>query len=183
MAGGQVVIIAARWILVAAGLMLALWAPAGLVDLQIRIVLILGLAVGNFFLHSQVLRKRPTLTPVAYAASAADLLVITVLVATAGGFDSQMYVFYFPAILAISVAFRPAASMAFAAVAVGTYGIICAATLDGGAAEVVITRLVMMAAVAVCGNMYWRIERDRRRGAHELRTRTTVATSEEAPSA
>ena len=50
---GQVVIVAARWILVLAGIFLALWNPAAMGELRIQIVLILALAVGNFYLHAR----------------------------------------------------------------------------------------------------------------------------------
>ena len=73
---GQFVIVAARWILVAAGLVLAVIAPEALGPLRIQIVLILGLAVANFYLHSQLLMKRPVVRPIAYAASVADIAAI-----------------------------------------------------------------------------------------------------------
>jgi len=106
LAHGQVVIIAARWILVMAGLVLALWNPAAMGELQTQVVLLLGLAGVNFFLHARLLMGRPISTPVVYAASVADLTVISIAIIVGGGFDSGLYVFYFPALLAVSVAFR-----------------------------------------------------------------------------
>src|SRR5689334_22217122 len=90
---GQVVIIAARWILIAVGLFL-----------------LLGL--GNFFMHAQLLKRRPVARPSALAASAIDVLVISALVASQGA-GSQVYVLYFPALLALSVAFEPAVTMVY----------------------------------------------------------------------
>ena len=167
LAHGQVVIIAARWILVVAGLVLALWNPAAMGELQISIVLILGLAVANFFLHSQVLMRGPVLENVAYAASAADIAVISLVIIVAGGFGSTIYVFYFPALLALSVAFPSRVTLAFAGAAMATYGLISVATAVGGDAATALTQLLMMAGVAFCGNVYWRIERNRRRDAAE----------------
>ena len=167
LAHGQVVIIAARWTLVVAGLVLALWNPAAMGELRISIVLILGLAVANFFLHSQVLMRGPVLANVAYAASAADIAVISLVIIVAGGFGSTVYVFYFPALLALSVAFPSRVTLAFTGAAMATYSLISVATTVGGDAATVLSQLLMMAGVAFCGNVYWRIERNRRRDAAE----------------
>ena len=165
---GQVVIISARWILVAAGLVLALWlddpADQSVGDLQIQIALILGLAMANFYLHAQLLMRKPVLEPVAYFASAADIAVISLMVAAMGGFESNLYVFYFPALLALSVSFRTEATFAFTGAAVVAYGLIALVTVGSGDVEFIMTRLLMLVAVGVCGNAYWRIERDRRAG-------------------
>ena len=167
---GQVVVVAARWILVGAGLLLALWNPDAMGELRVQIMLIVGLAVGNFFLHSQILMKRPVAAAIAYGASAADIAVISLIVIAAGGLESGLYVFYFPALLALSVAFRTEVTYTFAGAAIAAYGLIASVSLAGGdEGAVLITRMLMLAAVAVCGNIYWRTERDRRRAATETR--------------
>lgn len=162
LAHGQVVIIAARWVLVVAGLMLALWNPDSLGELQVSIVLILGLAVANFFLHAQVLMGKQTLAPVAYAASAADITVISLVLAVGGGFDTIPFVFYFPALLAISVAYPTRVVAAFTGGAVTIYDLISTFTAPADEAAVVLTNILMLGAVAVCGHVYSRIESDRR---------------------
>ena len=183
LAHGQVVIIAARWILVVAGLTLALWNPSGMGDLQVSIVFILGLAMANFFLHAHVLMGRPVSTSLAYAASAADVAVISLVVIVAGGFDTIPFVFYFPALLALSVAFPTRVTAAFAAATIATYGLISVATASPSEGANVIAQMVMLAGVAVCGNVYWRIERDRRglalgsRGTTEAQVRDEVPTT------
>ena len=175
LAYGQVVIIAARWVLVVAGLLLTLWYPdamgdpAAMGELRISVMLILGLAVANFFLHAQVLMRKPVLASVAYAASAADIAVISLVVIASGGFSANAYVFYFPALLALSVAFRSEVTFAFAGSAIVTYGLISMATMVSEDGAVLATRLLMLAAVAVCGNVYWRTERDRRKAAVQTR--------------
>jgi hypothetical protein len=168
LASGQVVIIAARWILALTGLLLALWSPESVGELRVQILVILFLAVANFYLQAQVLRRRPVLEPVAYAASAADLAIITLLVIANGGFRSDLYVFYFPALLAISVTFATTMTLAFAGGAMALYALVGLVSLgvDGEAGlQALLTRLLMLAAVAVCGNAYWRIEGERRRAA------------------
>ena len=77
--------------------------------------------------------------------------------------------FFFPALLGLSVAFRTEVTFAFAGAAIALYGLIATPAIvdDGGA--VLATRILMMAAIAVCGNIYWRTERDRRKAAVEAR--------------
>jgi len=159
---GQVVIITARWILVLAGLMLALWNPGDLGELRVALVLILGLALGNFFLHAQVIMRKPAIPTVAYLASAADLAIITVIVYLGGGFGASVYVFYLPALLAISVAFPTAVTASYALGAMGAYGLLALQTAAPSQADEVFTQLLIMGAVAYCGNVYWRIEHNRR---------------------
>ena len=166
---GQGVIIAARWILVAAGLMLAFWNQDDIGQLRFQIVLVLGLSVANFYLHSQVLMRKPSVPAVVLGASAADIAVISLIVVTQGGFASNLYVFYFPALLALSVTFRTEATIAFAAVTVAIYAAIASPAIVADDGQVLVTRLLILAAVALCGNMYWRIERDRRQAAAKVR--------------
>ena len=162
LSSGQVVIIAARWILVGAGLALTLWNASSVVDLQVSILLILGLAAANFFLHAHVLMGRPIPPYVAYAASGADLTVISLVLAVTGGFTSGAYVFYFPALLALSVAFPTRTAAWFTAAVAFSYGVI--ALTNGGANDgaTVLTQMIMLVAVSVCGHTYRRVEQDRR---------------------
>ncbi len=170
---GQSVIVAARWILVVSGLFLALWNPAEMSELRIQILFILLLAVANFYLQAQLLMKKPARSEVVYFASAADLTVISVMVILGGGFDSNVYVFYFPALLALSVAFSPAATALFAGGAASFYAFISLGSALFGDIDfqVMIARLLMMTAVAVCSQIYWGIERNRRGAAVNARKR------------
>ena len=167
LAHGQIVSVAARWILVGAGLLLALWSPASLGPLRLQVLVLLLIAVANFYLHAQILRKRIAFAGIAYLASAADLAVITTLVLTQGGFDSNLWVFYFPAVLALSVAFPPALTALFTGATVIVYGLVC--FFDSSVfwapenEPAVLVRLLMIGAVAVCGAIYRQIEADRRR--------------------
>ena len=168
---GQHVIVIARWILVAAALVLSLWLPESIDQLRLRIPVILLLAVGNFYLHAQLLRRKPVINTVAYAASAADFFVITLLIASEGGFKSGIFIFYFPALLGIALAFPTMLALTYLATVVAIYGGMAFGSAPAGSADVVIVRLLMLASIAVCGNLYWRIERDRRSAAVQpLRT-------------
>ena len=92
MAEGQIVIICARWLLVLAALLLTLWSPGpdALADIRLRVPVLLLLAVANFYLHAQVLMRRPVAANIIYAASVADIIVITLLLLAQGSFASPL---------------------------------------------------------------------------------------------
>jgi glucan phosphoethanolaminetransferase (alkaline phosphatase superfamily) len=160
---GQIVIVTARWLMIGVGLVLTLAYPtAALGDLRLQVSLILLLAIANFYLHAQVIRGRPIPLWAAYAASGADLLVISLLVAAQGGFGSYRYVLYFPALLALSVAFDPAVTFVYAVATAVVYAVISMPTTEPTDAPIVVSRVLMLAAVAFCGAVYWRVERERR---------------------
>jgi hypothetical protein len=163
---GQIVVVTARWLMIAVGLILTLAYPtATLADLRVQVSLILLLGIANFYLHAQLIRRRPIPTWTAIVASAADLLVISLLLIPQGGFDSYRFVLYFPALLALSVAFEPDVTFVFASATCAVYLCIALATAGGihaAAGPVIVGRVFMLAAVAFCGAAYWRIERDRR---------------------
>ena len=162
---GQSVIVTARWIMIGIALVLSVIAPGGKVgDLRVQISLILLLGIANFYLHAQLLRRRSIPDWVAYVASATDILVISILLLPQGGFDSYRYVLYFPALVALSVAFEPLVTAAYAGTAVLLYAGIAVGTAPSLRADlpVIASRVLMLAAVAVCGAVYWHIERDRR---------------------
>jgi hypothetical protein len=172
LAHGQVVIVTARWILITTGLFLAIFIPPPLGELRLQIGLILVLAVANFFLQTQVLKRRPILPGVVYATSAADLTVVSLLLLPQGGYDAQLYVLYFPALLALAVAFPPKLTAVYTGATLAVYGVIAAATApwEAAAAGVIVSRLLALTAVAVCGVVYWRIEHERRSATEQART-------------
>lgn len=162
LAYGQSVLVWARWILIGTGLLLSFWSPAGLMTLQVQLAAIIALAFGNFYLHVQLLRGHPALDNVVYGASLADICVVTALVIVQTGYPSPVFVFYFAAIVGISVAFPTPMTAAYTTLIVGIYGVICLATATSGDYPAVFTRLLTMAAVAVCGNLFARHEAQRR---------------------
>jgi len=168
---GQTVIVTARWILIAVGLFLVTVVPShdvGEVRLQVALILLLGL--GNFFLHGLLLKGRSVSGEVAYAASAIDLAVVTILLVSQGG-DSPVYVLYFPALLALSVAFEPTVTALYAAGTAAAYGAL--ALVEGLDPAIAVTRALMFVAVAFCGAVYWHVERDRRSGVRPTTMSTT----------
>src|SRR4029077_1166096 len=125
---GQTALVWARWILIGTGLVLSFWTPADLLTLQVQLAAIIVLAFGNFYLHVQLLRGRPAIDTIVYLASVGDLCVVTALVIVQGGYASPVFVFYFAAVVGISVAFPTILTAGYTAIVIGVYGIICVAT-------------------------------------------------------
>lgn len=167
LAYGQSVIVIARWILVVAGLCLILWNPNALSSLRIEVGVVILLALMNFYLQAQILMGRKMLHSVVIAASVVDFLVITALVWLGNGFESNTFVFYFPALLAIAVAFETGLTVTFVGIVVTLYGLICLGTgaMVDDNFSILIIRAIMLVGVAFCGNLFWHIEQDRRNAA------------------
>ena len=162
---GQMLLVIARWVLVIAGLSLVLWNPGPLGEMRFKILFLLLLSAGNFFLGTKILRSKGSADWVVYGASLADLAVISLIIVTENGFSSPTYIFYYPAILAISVAFPTLEMFAFTGGAVSIYGLVSLFTMDfnDGNFQTLMTRVLMMVAVAVIGNLYRRMEQKRQR--------------------
>ncbi len=171
-AHGQIVIITARWILILSGWVLALWQPEEIPtwQLQLQILLLMAYTIGNFFLTVQWVKRSEALTSVVYASMLADVSLVTILVGSLGGYESNIYVFYFPALFALSVTFPKPVTVAYTLLALVAYGLIILidASADGVLSAVeaqnIGTRLIMMAGVAFCGGLYRTLEVDRRHG-------------------
>jgi hypothetical protein len=164
---GQLVVVIARWVLVIAGFALSLWNAHDLVVMRVQVGTLLVLAVANFYLHAQLLRRRPVLDQVAYWASGADLAAITAILMAQGGYRSDLYVFYCVALLAMAVAFPLSQTVMFAGGTVATYAAVAVATLPAHASDVdaltVVCRLLMLVGVAACGQLYQWVERRQER--------------------
>jgi hypothetical protein len=167
LAYGLDVIVKAKWALVVAVLLLMLWAPGPIGQLRVQILAWLLVAVQTFYLHAQLLKRKRVPEALVYAASAVDLIVVSALILLQGGFDSNLYIFYFPAIVAFSVAFRPETTVVFAFATLLSYACICLGDFGSEGVtdhdlQTLLTRLIALAAVAFCGALYWKIEQDRR---------------------
>src|SRR5438094_8941785 len=77
---GQVVVIAARWFLILAGVVLSLWSASSVDAVMLPIGLMMVLMAMNFYLHGRYLMKQPVQAPLVYLSSAVDLVVITGIV-------------------------------------------------------------------------------------------------------
>jgi hypothetical protein len=164
LAFGQPVIVAVRWLMIISGLVLAIWNVNDLNELRISLIVIFLLALTNFYLQAQLLMKKPVIKPVVYASSAVDLVLITTLVASQGGYDSSIYVYYLPAIAAFSVAFPRWLTALYTLFLVIVYWMVCTLT-PGGEQMIIFMRILMIIAVAFCGSLFLAIERTRRQEA------------------
>ncbi len=168
---GQIVIIAARWLLILGGWILALWQPelpaaSEVWKLVVQVAVLFTLSIGNFYLTVNYLRGDKSLPAVVFAASAGDLAVITILIMALGGFSTSLYVFYFPALLAISVAFPTRVVLGYAGAAIAVYGIIALSSVPGELVTAVegqqiLLRLMLMASITYCGIRYRRLEAEK----------------------
>ncbi len=167
LAHGQIVIVTARWILVLSALLIALWSPGKIGELRLEIIVIILLAAANFYLHSHLLTKRALVKRVVYGASLGDLAVITAIVMAQGGFDSSVYIFYYPAVLAFSVSFPRHVNVLYTGATVAAYAVVAVLSTPWtqDALSSIFIRALMLAGVGACGSVYWLIERDRRRAA------------------
>jgi hypothetical protein len=180
LAEGQMVIIIARFVLVLSSLFLILAdtesVSFGVIRFEVMVILLLALS--NFYLVAQVLTKRKTLDLVIYGMGLADLVVISVVVIIQGGFSSNVYTFYFPALLAFSLAFPMVELYLYLGATVTLYSMICLFTMHNmDDLQTLIIRVLMLTAIAVCGNHFAEIERKRR---NAILARSFGTSSEEA---
>jgi hypothetical protein len=168
-AEGQMVIITARWILIIGAMVLTLWNPAGVEDLwkiQVQSGLLLVYAVINFFLHAQYMRQGEGLTSIAYVMSLADLALISFVILIQGQIASSVFVFYLPAMLAISVAFSKETAALFTGGVVAGYLFVALIGESPTSAQFqeLLMRIVVMVGVAFVGGLFRHIEEQRLTG-------------------
>lgn len=177
---GQIVLVSARWILVVVGLVLTLWDPAPIGTLRIQLLVIFLVAAANFYLHAQTFMQRPVSSQVVYAASAVDLVVVTLFVTINGGFRSPLFTFYFPAIVAFAVVFPTRITSLYTGFTAAVYVVISLWTpIDlSNDLQILVTRVLILVALAVCGNIFLRIERTRRDAATKARASLVAEMSE-----
>ena len=167
---GQVVIIWARWFVIAAGFIYVLWQASDTSQLSKAILpLILVMAV-NFFVHGRFLMEKPINQTLLLALSFVDLLVVTVVILMGTnqvGINSQLFIFYYPFLVAFAFVFPQTMTGIYTIVALLAYLIVClvidpSLVNNGPAFETLVMRLITMAAVGGLGTYYWRIQRNRR---------------------
>ena len=168
---GQVVIIWAGWFVILTGAILALWAASSISELTVASLLIVALMAVNFFVHGRYLMERPINRTLTALVSLVDLAIITLIVlAWRGqtGLDSPFFIFYYPVLAAFAFVFSPGLTLFYTALALLSYAgatFVADPTffLDFHDLELLITRLITLAAMGGLGTYYWRIQRQRRR--------------------
>jgi hypothetical protein len=167
---GLIVVIAARWVLLLSAWVLTLWEPEepSAWQLRLAIVLLMSYSVANFFLTVQWVKGAAILPQLVYATSFADLTLITTLIVALSSYSSNLYVFYFPAILALAVTFPRTLTGLFTAGVIAAYALIsvdkAGPAIDTQEAQTIVVRAILLAAVAFCGALYQQVESDRREG-------------------
>ena len=174
---GQLVMIWARWFLIAAGVILALWNVDDSGQAVLAIVPVVGLVGLNFYLHGRYLAQRPANPLLITLASLLDIAVITVVVVIWSGqtgLVSPFFTLYYPVLLAFAFV-MPARTTAVYTVAtlaayVGAVLMVQLVPLDTASLDVdevksLVVRLITLASMGGLGAYYWRIQRSRRRPA------------------
>jgi hypothetical protein len=167
---GQVVMIWARWAVIAAAAVVFLWNATDVGAMTQRVLLLAALMALNFFLHGRYLVERPANRVLILLSSLADVGLIVAAVALWGGFQSQLFILLYPVLFAFALVFPPRFTAALTVLAVGLYaGAVALAgtgwTGDLQLMKVLMVRVLTLAAVGGLGTYYWRIQRDRRRAA------------------
>src|SRR5213594_2097830 len=103
---GQIVIVAARWMLVLSAFVLLLYRSDKINELVFGVVGLLGIAVANFWLHTKILRKQCVEPEWVYLASAADIAVISLMTWLQGGIWGRVFPYYYPAVLCYALVFQ-----------------------------------------------------------------------------
>jgi hypothetical protein len=168
---GQTVIIWARWSVILAGTILAVWSSDEISQLIMSILLVVALMAVNFFVHGRYLLERPVNATLLAGLSFVDLIIVTLIVLAwrgLAGMASPFFIFYYPILLAVAFVFPPRLTFVYLGVTLVAYA---SAVLVTGPEilrsspdlETLATRLITMAATGLLGMYYWRIQRQRRR--------------------
>jgi hypothetical protein len=172
---GQIVIIVARWFLILAGVVLALWSADNVSEVIAPIVFMIVLMIINFYLHARYLLHQPINALMVYLSSAVDLVIVTliILVWTQGrgpGLPSPFFIFLYPTLLAFALVFPPRITLVYTALTVAVYVafvFLGSGILDLADQKTLLQRVVTLLATAGLGTYFWRIQRARRRAARQ----------------
>jgi hypothetical protein len=168
---GQVVMIWARWFLIAAGTIFFLWTAQKSSQVALGVLPIVALMVLNFYLHGRYLLERPSNVLQITAASTIDVALVSAIVllwqsdAAPGltGLASPFFVLYYPVVLAFAFVMPRRLTVIFTASTAAVYAAICLPDLTSiTTAKVLVLRLATLAAMGGIGTFYWRIQRSRR---------------------
>ena len=163
---GQAVISWARWFIIGAGIILALWTAPDAFSLIVGVIVVVGLMALNFYLHGRYLAERPANRVMITTASLIDLALISLVVILRGDY----FILYYPVVLAFAFVMPPRVTAAYTAAALGAYAgayFVGDPSFLGDVADVktLVMRLITLGAMGALGTYYWRIQRNRRRAA------------------
>ncbi len=168
---GQLVLIVARWFLIAGATVSMVWTVADPGQLAMVILPVVALIAMNFFLHGRYLMEQPANQQLIIAASLLDLVLITAMVLVGAGekgFGSPFLAFYYVAVLAFGFVVPRKLEIGYTTLAIGSYLLASFLANPGFLGDVtdvktLVLRIITLAATGGLANYYWRIQRARRR--------------------
>lgn len=163
-----------RWFLLLTWLLLINYrTDLGLTSLWALNGMGLALSCLNGYVHWRIRQGRPITKRYVIALSVMDLSIITAGIAVTTRFHNTFFVFYYPALLGMSLVFSSRRlSFSVVTVVAGVYAAISLMASPGVDIEIreertLIVRIATMFAVVAAANLMTRIERNRRRDAVE----------------
>jgi len=156
-----------RWVLLAAWLFVLNYRIEYDQTWAALIVMAGGLAALNAYMSWRIVTRRPISLHYAFALSVADLTVITASLFLVGGLQNPYYVFYYPALLGLSLMFPGRASLALASTVIALYismAFIVSPTLiwEREQEKWLVTRIFTMVGIVAAGMLITGWERGRR---------------------
>lgn len=166
---GQLVIIYARWFVIVAMVILALWSTSSVNQLVGAVIFIVPLMAINFFVHGRYLMEKPVNKMLLTILSVVDIFVVTLLILlwpNESGVLSQFYIFYYPFLLAFAFVSMARNSIIYTLFTLILYAAACflstpALVFESLWLERLTIRMITMAAMGLLGAYYWRIQRAR----------------------
>lgn len=173
---GQLVIMVARWFLIASGLVLVLWTADDATRLVVGVLPLGGLMGLNFYLHGRYLTERPANQALLLATGVLDLAIVTAALGMGPeprGLDSPFFVLYYPVVAAVAFVLPQRLAAVYTMLTIGSYATACLLIdplilTSSVELERLAQRLTVLAAVAGLASYYWRFQRARRRAAPDV---------------
>ncbi len=166
---GQIAIIWARWFLIAAGAIVALWSADTITKLTVAILIVVALMSINFFMHGRYLTGKPANQLLLLLTNLGDVSIITFLVLTwngHSGLDNDFFILYYPMLFAFALVFTPRTTLVFTLFTLGLYTAACLLTtpqslmFSTAGFELIVTRLVTLGAMGGLGTYFYRRQRE-----------------------
>lgn len=167
---GQVIISFARWFIIVGVAAVIFLNVTEAKDLLVGLIPILVMMLMNFYVHGSYLMERPVGQGIIILAGAVDIAIISLMVwlgpeQVGRYFGSQLFVFYYPMVLAFVLVMPRRWSIGYTVLVLLVYLLIC--LFDMGQIEwrEMFVRLLTLGGIGGLGSYYWRIMRRRRRNA------------------
>jgi len=167
---GQIAIILARWFLIGAGILIAIWSAADVGQLSLAIVTLVALMGMNFFAHGRYMVGRPINQILLLFMSLVDVTAITLMIffwnGKTAGLESDFFILYYPMLLAWALVFGPGVTIIFSLITLGVYVMACVVGTDPQVMfsiigfETLMARIITLGAMAGLGTYFYRRQRD-----------------------